>query len=311
MKKKNTINATNQAIEAYVDGTFQLTRKLYFSVGIRGTYDMNKLSDEAAFTAGSESVLGMFVGEYPGNTPNLFFKPSDLQEIKKNTLSLTGRAGLEYRLNDNTNIFTNYSRGRRPTVLQFTSTGEEQVLDAEILNNYDAGFKTIINSRFFIDVVAFYQKYKNFQTNAWIADTASGEFNYLVKNGGMATSYGGEATVKAAIIEQLELFGNYAYLHATFDSTDIDGLTQEYTGNTFRLSPKHSFTVGFNAHTNITPTIAIFVSPSYSFKTHMYFEDANTEGLEQDAYGLLNINGGLSLSDPNMILSVVCKKYSG
>jgi outer membrane receptor protein involved in Fe transport len=36
----------------------------------------------------------------------------------------------------------------------------------------------------------------------------------------------------------------------------------------------------------------------------MFFEDANTEGLEQEAYGLLNINGGLELEEPNLILSV-------
>ena len=36
----------------------------------------------------------------------------------------------------------------------------------------------------------------------------------------------------------------------------------------------------------------------------MFFEDANTPGLEQDAYGLLNINGGLELEDPNLVLSV-------
>lgn len=297
-------HAFNQSIEAFVDGTYQLTRKFYVSAGLRGVFDRYKLTDEAAFTGGSESILGGFVGENGGNLPNLFFKPSQLQEISKNTLSFTGRAGLEYRMNDYTNIFTNYSRGRRPNVLQFTSTGEEQILDAEILNNYDIGFKTIINSRFFIDAVGFYQKYKNFQTNAWVADAETGEFNYLVQNSGKATSYGAEANIKAAIFKQLEIFGNFAWLHATFDSTDVDGLTQEYAGNSLRMSPDHSFTAGFNAHVNVTPGILIFVSPSYSYKTHMFFEDANTKGLEQDAYGLLNINGGVRLTDPNLILSV-------
>lgn len=292
--------ATNQAIEVFLDGTYQLTRKLYISAGIRGVFDMYKLTDEAAFTGGSPSVLGNFTG----NAPNVFFRESSLQEIKKNTLSVTGRAGLEYRVNDNAKVFANYSRGRRPNVLQFTSTGEKQVLDAEILHNYDAGFKTVINSRFYIDVVGFYQKYKNFQTTAWVADPESGEFNYIVKDGGKATSYGAEANIKAAIFKQLEVFGNYAWLHATFDSTDVDGLKQAYAGNTFRLSPEHSFTVGFNARANITPAIALFVTPGYSYKTHMFFEDANTEGLEQDAYGLLNINGGLELDNPNLILSI-------
>lgn len=36
----------------------------------------------------------------------------------------------------------------------------------------------------------------------------------------------------------------------------------------------------------------------------MYFEDGNTPGLDQDSYGLLNINGGMELTEPNIILSV-------
>ena len=306
-QEENYSMAHNRAVEAFIDGTYQLTHKIFISAGLRGVYDMYKLNGSASQTGGSPSVLG----GYTGNSPNLFFKPGEFEEITKNTLSLTWRAGMEYHLNDFTNIFANYTRGRRPKVLQYTSTGESEILDAEILNNFDAGFKTDILSRVFIDVVGFYQKYKNFQTSAWVANAGTGEFNYIVKDGGKATSYGVETNVKVAIFNQLDLFGNYAWLHATFDSTNTDGSKQEYAGNSFRLSPEHSFTVGLNAHVNITPNIMVFVSPSYSYKTHFYFEDANDDGLlpgqpslSQDAYGLLNINGGMELTEPNLILSV-------
>lgn len=292
--------AVNQSAEAFVDATYQLTRKIFVSAGVRGTYDRYKLNNEAAFTSGSESTLGMLTGNYP----NVFFKPSPLQEISKNTLSVTGRAGLKYKFNEYGNLFANYSRGRRPNVLQFTSTGEEEILDAEVLNNFDAGFKASFLERVFVDAVGFYQLYKNFQTSAWVADPESGEFNYKVKDGGKATSYGAEANLRVAIVEQLDFYANYAWLHATFDSTDVDGLEQKYAGNSFRLAPDHSFTVGINARANITPNIRVFVSPSYSYKSHYFFEDANQESFDQDAFGLLNINGGLELSEPSLILSV-------
>lgn len=299
-REENYSMATNQAAEIFIDGTYQLTKKIFVSGGVRGIYDRYKLNSETVFTGGQESTLGMLTGNYP----NLFFKPSQQQEINKNTMSFTGRAGIKYKINDGANVFVNYSRGRRPNVLQFTSSGEKEILNAEVLNNYDAGFKTSFLSKVFIDAVGFYQKYSDFQTFAWIADPASGEFNYKVKDGGKATSYGAETSVKVAIIEQLDIFGNYAWLNATFDSTGVDGSAQEYAGNSFRLSPEHSFTFGFNARANITPNIQLFVTPSYSYKTHIYFEDANTAGLEQAAYGLLNINGGLALADPKVILSV-------
>ena len=292
--------ATNQSAEAFMDVTYQLTKKLFINAGVRGVFDMYKLSNEALFVGGDPSILGMFTG----NSPNLFFKESPLQTISKNTLSVTGKAGIKYKLNEYGNVFANYSRGRRPNVLQFTSTGEEQILDAEILDNFDAGFKASIFERVFIDAVGFYQMYKNFQSSAWIADPESGEFNYIFINGGKATTYGAEASMNVAVVKQLELFGNYAWLHSAFDSTNTDGLKQEYAGNQFSLAPEHTFTAGFNARFNITDNIQFFVSPSYSYKTHIYFTDANTEGLEQDAYGLLNINGGLKLAKPILVLSV-------
>lgn len=297
--------ATNQSAEVFMDVTYQLTRKLFVNGGVRGVYDMYKLNNEAEFTGGDPSVLGMFIGEYPGNLPNLFFKESENQQISKNTLSFTGKAGLQYKFNEYGNFFVNYARGRRPNVLQFTSTGEEQILDAEILDNFDAGFKASVLERVFIDAVGFYQKYKNFQSNAWKDN------NYIIIDGGKATTYGIETSVNVAVVKQLELFGNYAWLHTAFDSTNTDGLEQEYAGNRFALAPEHSFTAGFNAQVNLTKNLQLFVSPSYSYKSHIYFTDANTEGLDQEAYGLLNINGGLKLTEPKLVLSVYATNLLG
>lgn len=283
-----------------MDATYQLTRKLFISGGIRGVFDMYKLSNEAEFVGGDPSALGFFTGNYP----NLLFKPSPNQEISKNTFSFTGKAGLKYKFNEYGNVFANYSRGRRPNVLQFSATGREQILNAEILDNFDAGFKASVLERVFIDAVGFYQKYKNFQSSAWISDSESGEYNYLVTDQGKATTYGIETSMNVAVIKQLELFGNYAWLHSAFDSTNVDGVAQEYAGNRFSLAPEHSYTAGLNLKFNISSNIQFFVSPSYSFKSHIWFTDANTEGLEQDAYGLLNVNGGLKLNKPMLILNV-------
>jgi len=299
-QEENRSAATNQSAEAFMDVTYQLTRKLFVNAGLCAVYDMYKLNNEAEFTGGDPSTLGYLTG----NAPNLFFKPSENQEISKNTFSFTGKAGLQYKFNEYGNLFVNYSRGRRPNVLQFTSTGEEEILDAEILDNFDGGFKGSILEKVYIDVVGFYQKYKNFQSSAWVADPATGEFNYKTIDGGKATTYGLETSVNIAIIKQLEVFGNYAWLHTAFDSTNTDGLPQQYAGNRFSLAPEHSFTAGINAQVNLTKNLQLFVSPSYSFKTHIWFTDANTEGIDQEAYGLMNVTGGFSMAEPNLALMV-------
>ena len=48
----------------------------------------------------------------------------------------------------------------------------------------------------------------------------------------------------------------------------------------------------------------IFATPSYSFKSHVFFEDANTPGLEQDGFGLLNLKLGIELEEYNLELSL-------
>jgi outer membrane receptor protein involved in Fe transport len=299
-QEENKSNAVNQSAEAFFEFTYQLKRKLFINGGVRAVFDTYNLTNEAVFTGGDPSTLGYLTG----NAPNVFFKPSELQEISKNTFSFTGKAGIQYKMNEYGNFFVNYSRGRRPSVLQFTSTGDEEILDAETLDNFDGGFKGSFFEKVFVDVIGFYQKYKNFQSAAWIADPESGEFNYKTVDGGKATTYGAEASAEIAVIKQFSLFGNYAWLHTAFDSTNTDGLQQEYAGNQFSLAPEHSFTVGLNAKLDITENVQFFVSPSYSWKSHIWFTDANTEGIDQDAYGLLNINGGIKLDDPKLVFSV-------
>ncbi len=291
--------ANNQALEAFFDATYQITSKLYFTGGIRTAYENFELSNEAAFVDGEPSILGLITG----NHPNMFFRPTSEQSMDNNSMAVNWQAGLQYRINENTNIFSNYSNGRRPVVLQYTSAGEPEEIPAERVDNVDVGIKSSISGRAYVDVVAFYQKYKDFQTRAWVADPETGEFNYKTIDGGMATSYGVESSFNLSLLKGLELFGNYAFLHATFDDTNKDGSDQEYAGNTFRLSPKHAFTMGLYAYANLSTNFKIFITPSYTYKSHFYFEDANTAGLDQSAYGLLNVNLGVELENPNILLS--------
>lgn len=62
--------------------------------------------------------------------------------------------------------------------------------------------------------------------------------------------------------------------------------------------------MGFNARFNVSVGIAVFASPAYSYKTKIYFEDANTPGLDQNGFGILYFTGGIELTGLKLILSV-------
>jgi iron complex outermembrane receptor protein len=298
-QEENNSDAVNQALEGFADANYQLTEKMSLTGGVRLISEWFDLTSSAKMTGGDPSALGMLSGNYP----NLFFKVSDQKEITESSLAFTWRGGLKYAFNENSNLYAGYSKGRRPKVLQFTSAGEEQVLGSETVNSFDLGFKTAVKQRLWFDLGLFYHDYLNFQTSAWVANPTTGEFNYIVKDGGKASAYGAEANFKYSVLKGLQFFGNYAYIHARFADNDVDGVKQEYASNRFRLTPDHSFAIGLNARGEIAKEIYLFAVPSYSYKTKIFFEDANTPGLEQAGYGLLNFRGGIELANQHITLS--------
>jgi outer membrane receptor protein involved in Fe transport len=307
-QEENNSNADNKALEGFADANYQLTTKLSITGGIRIINEWIDLNNKAEMTGGSPSTLGFLSGNYP----DLFFKPSDEKQISTSNTAFTWRGGLKYSFNESSNIFANYSRGRRPKVLQFTSAGDEQILDAEIVNSYDLGFKALIQKRLWFDLGLFYYDYSNFQTSAWVADASTGEFNYIVKDGGKASGYGLEATIKYPVLKGVQIFGNYAYIHTRFAVKDANGSLQEYAGNTFRLTPEHSFAVGLNARTQFAKDFYLFGIPSWSYRTKIFFEDANTAPLKQNGYGLLNFNGGIGYKSVELsffVNNLLAEKY--
>jgi iron complex outermembrane recepter protein len=288
--------ATNQTLQGFADINYRLTGKLSIIGGARLINDWIKLTNNAQMTGGSPSTLGFLSGNYP----NLFFKPSANQEIDTKTFVLTYRAGLKYALEENSTLFASYGIGNRPKVPQFTSKGEKQTLNAETVNSYDIGFKTVIQKRIWFDIGAFYYGYKNFQSYAWIANASTGQFNYIMIDGGKASAYGVEASVKYMILSGLQFFGDYAYIHDRFAANNNNSDKQQYANNTFSLSPDHSFAIGLNARVGIARDLFLFTIPSYSYKTRFFFDDANT--MKQNGYGLLNLRCGIEYKNVSLAL---------
>ncbi|MDR0560723.1 MAG: TonB-dependent receptor [Prevotellaceae bacterium] len=301
-QEESTGGAVNQAADIFADATFLLLPKLSLTAGIRLSAENFLASTEAHLKGEVPSTLGYLTQM----APNFFFAQKDYTEFNKDFLSFTWRASLKYDINPNTGIWAGYAKGRRPNVLQFNSAGENEVISSEQLHSFEAGLKWNIAQRYWFDAGIFYQLYSDFQTSKWVNG------NYEVDDAGNATSYGFEATAKAFVNRYLDLFGNYAYIHARFDKLNSDGAEQEYGGKTFRLTPEHSFMLGLNLKADISNNLRIILTPTYSYRSHIWFEDSNEmqpedpslDRLEQGAYGLLNANLALKMRNPGLTLSL-------
>lgn len=289
-KEESFQHAGSEAFESFIDGTFSLNKQLDLTAGLRFVVDRLSLDAENKLLGDQPSTLGLLTG----NSPNVLFASGRVTGGKENFAAVVGRMVAKYSFNENLKTYLGYARGRRPNVIQLRADAQSEILEDETVNNYEIGFKGTFSERLFVNTAAYIYDYNDFQTRAWVADRASGEYQLIVKNGGQAHAYGYEASARLALNRYIQLYGTYAYIHARFDDKDSNGNEQEYAGNRFRLTPDYTWSFRTRVAHSVLNSIRIFIMPSYTYKSHHYFEDDNREGLEQEGYGLFHLQCGLS-----------------
>lgn len=296
------------AYDAFFDATFAVTDRLDLTGGLRFTYDDVWAGYQVPPTD-TPSLIGTFTGAYP----NAIFSPTPGGETvsrEETFTALVGRLAVGYEVSEALNLFGTVARGRRPNVIQETGGNpvtEFEVLAEEIVWNYEAGLKgSFLDQRIRYDLAGFYYDYRDFQTD--VPPTITSEGVIFRTDLGEATAFGAEMDLSGRASEALTLFGNYAFIDASFDELSRSGLEQDLAGNTFRLTPGHSFSAGFGLTGELAGT-TVFLRPSYTWKSRVYFEEdyqgedfraatldrSLAPGLYQDAYGLLNLRAGAEL----------------
>jgi outer membrane receptor protein involved in Fe transport len=129
-----------------------------------------------------------------------------------------------------------------------------------------------------------------------IIENQGGTLQAITRDAGNAGALGMEGSFRYAFTKSFSIFGNYGFVDAKFDETDNNGNEQELAGNRFRLTPKHSFSVGILGDFPLGHG-GIFIRPSYTYKSQVFFEEENQPGIEQDGYGLLNARIGYYLQN--------------
>jgi len=277
------------AFEIFADGTYAITEKLKLTAGLRGTYE--KLTAGFDVPAGSKpSPLGGLLG----NFPNILFRATGgKMEVSEDYWSWVGRLALNYQF-ANQNLYASVSRGRRPGVINISKI-DTILLKPEIVWSYEVGIKGLLaNKKLQYDLAAYYYDWDNFQTN--VANINNPRL-IEVSDAGRARSFGIETGIRYAPSSKVSFFTTYGFIDAAFKDKDEDGRPQQLAGNTFRLTPKHSFSIGGEYAPQLGKNLQGYIRPSYTYKSKVYFEDTNTELLSQSGYGLLNLNTGIRITN--------------
>jgi outer membrane receptor protein involved in Fe transport len=282
---KNTAN--NHAAEVFADGTWQITRQLGLTAGLRLSYEHQRGTYEAA-----ASKQPSFLGMLSNGSENIMAIVSNGEIAdSKNYFSAVIRAALNYMIGRN-NLYASVSRGRRPGVVFVLPEGTT-FLSSEIIWSYEAGVKeSLLDGRLNYDLTAYYYDWSHFQTT-WLRQQEGAAIpEYMPDDAGKAHSFGIESSLRYALLPYLNMFGTYAYIDGKFNDTDENGREQEYAGHRFRLTPAHSFSLGLDFSYILQKGQLLYVRPAYSWKSKVYFEDDNDERLTQEGYGLLNCTAG-------------------
>jgi outer membrane receptor protein involved in Fe transport len=278
----------NYSGDIFADASYDVTEKLSFTLGLRATLE-NINAAYKVIDAETPSNLGHFTGSYP----NVLSPTTNGEKIEasENFLSAVGRFAVNYDINENITLFATTSKGRRPNVINVDENGA-QVLSDETVWSSEVGAKSLfLNNRLQFDVNAYVYDYSNFQTS--VATFENGVLDNPTVDSGNASSFGFEAAMQYAFSETSSFFANYGYIDASFDDVDSEGNAQDLAGNTFRLTPKNSFSAGFNINIDATKNLRYFFRPTYTYKSKVFFEETNLPNISQDGYGVLNFRTGL------------------
>lgn len=289
--EENQTNYThNIETDVFADFNWNVVGNLYLTLGVRGTYEKQK----SGYYSTSQSM--------PLLNRSMIYTTSEGETLwaSEDYYSWVGRFVVNYMLTKYNNVYLSASKGRRPGVIYYNYNPKELVsLQPEEILSYEAGIKgSIFNNSLSYALAGFYYNWKHFQSTT-SHTTEGGSIEYAIDDKGRANCHGVELSMRYSA-KRLTLFGDYTYFNGTFADTDEDGEPQTLAGNSFRLSPKYACDLGFNINIPIREKAVLYIRPSYSYKSKIYFEDDNEEEISQDEYGIMNATVGVKFSSRNL-----------
>ena len=279
-----------RAAEVFADATYKVA-KLSLTAGLRGTYEdvNNGYEVQNSSTPGS---LGAILGARPNN----LFAPTNGRKTGTGAFrSAVGRGIASYDFGKGFLGYVSYAKGRRPNVVQVNAAVVRTLSDERVYST-EAGLKgQFAEGRVQFDASAFSYDYRNFQTSITRL-TANGVVTETL-DAGSASANGFEGSVRAQVNSQFAPFFTFGYVDAQFDSLDVNGNRQTRANNRFRLTPMHSYAAGFNLDSKPSRFGQAYVTPNFTYRGKLYFEDTNLPNISEVGTFLFNVRAGLRLKD--------------
>lgn len=244
-----TIGYTTKTEEyaGFAHAGYRLTDAFRIEAGIRFTHE-GRSNVLRTLTSGSAAKPATFFDPTTYWLPSSVSSPLALtayQNAAPSWNALTYDVTPQYDITENARVYFRYAKGFRSGAFNVgaTSQGQVNVVDPEILYDYEGGFKTEwFNKRLTLNAAIFYYDYQNIQINVLRPTGPGGSAQSTISNGGKGFSKGIEFEARAVPLDELELYGTLGLLKTKFTSTPPGGGIS--VGNEFVRAPHVSLTWG-------------------------------------------------------------------
>jgi iron complex outermembrane recepter protein len=252
---------TSKSAALFGQTTFSITDKLHFTAGLRYTKDTKEVFRQLHSNFVPAAAL------------------CDVRS-KKSWDAVTGTAGLDYKISDQTLAYAKVSRGYKAGGF---NPGEcSNSFNPETIWAYEGGLKsTFADGQARVNLAGFYYTFNNIQFTTYIGNAST------IRNAANAKLYGLEAeyTIRPRALEGFQLDGSGSYIHSAYGSQllqDPLGLaTLDIKDNQLIRAPKWKLNLGAQFGTDIGTLGAFTLRGETSYTSTVYHDVFNGKAPSQ------------------------------
>lgn len=284
--------------------TFDVEETLLPTAAGFGLNDSNTEADEDIYAAyvelkyqATDELTTTFNVRHDNISHELTDVLDGTNNISKTYDETSYRAGLNYKINTNSSIYTSISTGfRAPTAYQISSnlsSGYSTDVDPETTYNYEIGYRAT-HSMFTYDLAIFQLDRKDYIGREGGSYLFSSDEDNAFENVGDMRSRGIELSLNSDKKKKLSFnlaytyldayFTNYTY-HQKISSGPSVYVDLDLSGKTIPRTSRHTL----NLTVDYKPTTKLTITPELVAKSSYYADEANE--YKQSGYAIVNMRG--------------------
>jgi len=208
--------------------------------------------------------------------------------------NVSGRIGVSFKPNADTNIFASYSRGYKPPAVGTNPAGTLFELKPEQANAFELGAKFGFGALQF-SANAFYTQLFDFQaqTSVFVGTALISQPLNIDK----ITSKGVEFNLFGRVAPGLNINAGYQFNDITFPTGYLGDDGGNLGGTQFLNAPKHKFTLSGDYGFAVSEGLEVFLNANLVYKSSVLLATRADPRYRYPAHEI--INGGIGVRDPD------------